>query len=375
MAEESSNAGASGPGGIRPTGRRRKAVGRGRRALTVTAWSAAGLVLLGGAGLGYVYFHLDGNLKGIDINAALGTDRPRNVDNGSMDILVMGSDSRQGANAEYGGGTSGARSDTAMVLHVDKGHHKASVVSIPRDTIVSRPECKKTGGGATAPAAPRAMFNESYRIGGPACAVKTVEKMSGIRMDHYLEVDFTGFKKLVDELGGVPVTTSKPITDKESKLDLAPGRHTLGGEQALGLVRTRHAVGDGSDLGRIQLQQAFMKALLDRARNIDLFGSPAKLYGLADTATRSVTTDSDLSSVDKLLHFTKGLKGIHAQNVDMATLPVSYDKNDPNRVVTLDKQCRQVWDALRHDRPIPASATKGTASERASSASGVVKSH
>ncbi|MET8680126.1 LCP family protein [Streptomyces sp. NPDC004647] len=360
------------PGGIRATGRGRKAPGARRGALTITAWSAAGLTLLGGAGLGYVYFQLDGNLKGVDINAALGTDRPHNVDNGSMDILLMGSDSRAGANGKYGDDGSGERADTAMVLHVHKGHKKASVVSIPRDTMVGRPECKKPSGG-TSPAVERGMFNESYQAGGPACAVKTVEKMSGIRMDHYVEVDFTGFKKLINELGGVPVDTSEPIKDKSSKLDLQPGKHTLDGEQALGLVRTRHAVGDGSDLGRIQLQQAFLKALISQVKHVDVFGDPGKLYGLADTATRTVTTDSELSSVNKLVSFTKGLKGIEGNDMNMVTLPVNYDKDDPNRVLPMEKQSREVWNALLHDRPVPKSATKGTAGDRAG-ATGVVKS-
>ncbi|MGP3924799.1 LCP family protein [Streptomyces sp. 8N616] len=364
MADESSARG-SHPGGIPATGRRGRPPGRSRRVLTIAAWSTAGLVLLGGAGLGYIYFQLDGNLKGIDINAALGTDRPDDVDDGSMDILLMGSDSREGANAEYGDDDGTSRSDTAMILHVHKGHTKASVVSIPRDTMVSRPACKKTDGKGVSPAVKRTMFNESYQVGGPACAVKTVEKMSGIRMDHYLEVDFSGFKKLVNELGGVPVTTSQAIKDKESRLSLTPGTHTLNGEQALGLVRTRHAVGDGSDLGRIKLQQAFMKALIDQVKDIDLFGSPGKLYGLADTATRTVTTDSELASVNKLLDFSKGLKDIGSGDLRMVTLPVAYDKADPNRVVPLDKQAREVWDALRHDRAVPASATKGTASDRA----------
>ncbi|MER5971243.1 LCP family protein [Streptomyces sp. NPDC002055] len=372
MADEGTTASGSGPGRIRPTGRRRKVHGTRRKVLTVVAWSAAGAAVLSGAGLGYAYFQLNGNLKGVDINSALGTDRPKNADNGSMDILLMGSDSRQGTNGKYGDDGGGARADTAMVLHVSKGHKKASVVSIPRDTIVSRPECRKTGGG-TSPAAERAMFNESYQIGGPACSVKTVEKLSGIRMDHYLEVDFTGFKKLIDKLGGVPVTTGKPIQDKSSRLDLQPGRHTLDGEQALGLVRTRHAVGDGSDLGRIQLQQAFVKALIHQAENVDLFGSPSKLYGLADTATRTVTTDSSLASVDDLLGFAKGLQGIGPKDMNMVTMPVTYDPADPNRVIPLEKKGAQVWEALRKDRPIPESATKGAAGDKAD-ASKVVKS-
>src|SRR5207248_262584 len=133
----------------------------------------------------------------VDINAALGRDRPQNVDNGSMDILVMGSDSRAGKNGAYGRDEGGARSDTAMVVHVYKGHKKASVVSIPRDTMIKRPDCT-TSGGRTVPGAQRAMFNTAYEVGGPACAVKTVEAISDTRKDHILQLDSTAFKKRID---------------------------------------------------------------------------------------------------------------------------------------------------------------------------------
>lgn len=345
-------------------GRRRKPRAPRSKALVITAWAAASVVLAGGVGLGYVYFKLNGNITGVDINAALGTDRPDDVDNGSMDILVLGSDSRAGDNAKYGGADEeSARSDTAMVVHVYEGHKKASVVSIPRDTMVTRPECKSEAGG-TDPGGPRHMFNESYSVGGPACAVKTVEKMSGIRMDHYLEVDFTGFKKLIDELGGVEITTSKAIDDPDSHLKLPAGTHTLDGEKSLGLVRTRHAVGDGGDLGRIQLQQAFIKALINQVKDVGVFSNPKKLYDLADTATSTVTTDSELDSVKSLSGFAGGLKDIEANNMNMVTLPVTYDPNDPNRVIPLEKQTKLVWAALHDDKPIPAAAIKDSAGDK-----------
>ncbi|MEU9196810.1 LCP family protein [Streptomyces hundungensis] len=350
---------------IRGAGKRRKQPSTRRRAVRIAAWSAAGVVLAGGAGLGYVYFQLNGNLKGVDINARLGTDRPQNVDNGSMDILVLGSDSRAGANKEYGADEGGARSDTAMVVHVYQGHKTAGVVSIPRDALITRPSCTTQDGSRTDPGAERQMFNTAYEVGGPACAVKTVEQMSGIRMDHYLEVDFTGFKKLIDELGGVPVTTNKPIKDTKSHLDLPAGRHTLDGEQALGLVRTRHGVvGDGSDLGRIQLQQAFIKALIGQVGSVGVLSNPTKLYGLANAATKAITTDTELNSVNSLIGFADGLKGLDAADVKMITLPVQYDKRDPNRVSPLPAQSRQVWDALSKDQPIPASATAGSAGDK-----------
>ncbi|MBD0710133.1 MULTISPECIES: LCP family protein [unclassified Streptomyces] len=350
-------------------GRRRKPPTRRRRAARVLLSTGAAVLVLGGAGAGYVYARLDGNLQGVDINGQLGADRPDDVDDGSLDLLVLGSDSRSGANAAYGKDEGGARSDTAMVVHVHQGHRKASVVSIPRDTLVDRPACTDEHGIAV-PAAHRAMFNTAYEVGGPACAVKTVEALSGIRMDHYIEVDFTGFRHLIDELGGVEITTTRPIKDAKSHLDLAPGTHTLDGEQSLGLVRTRKSVGDGSDLGRIQLQQAFMKAFVEQVRSVGVLTDPTKLLGLADAATKAITPDSELDSVPELMSFAKGLSGIGADNVHMVTLPVEYDPVDPNRVVPLEAQSRQLWTALAKDLPIPASAVKDTATGKAD---GIVK--
>jgi LCP family protein required for cell wall assembly len=336
---------------------------RRRRGLRIAAWSAAGVVLLGAAGAGYVYHRLDANIHSVDIDGALHGHRPAPLGNGSSDILVLGSDSRSGANREYGHDSGTARSDTAMIVHLAKGHRKATVVSIPRDTLVARPAC--TGPkGAAVPAASQAMFNSAYEVGGPVCAVKTVEQLTGLRMDHYVEVDFTGFKDLVNTLGGVPLTTTAAIHDPKSHLDLAAGTHKLDGEQALGLVRTRHGVGDGSDLGRIQLQQAFLKALMDRIGGLGLTTNPAKLFSIADTATRSVTTDTGLGSINKLMGLAQSLQHLHSGNVQMVTLPVRYDPADPNRVEPMPRQAAMVWAAMRADRPVPAAATKDSAASR-----------
>ncbi|MGW1611388.1 LCP family protein [Streptomyces sp. NPDC002285] len=358
--------GTKGPSG-RAKGRRRKPRDK-RKGLLIMAWTAAGIVVLGGTGAGYLYFKLNGNIKSVDIDQALGTDRPEKADNGSENILVLGSDTRSGNNKKLGGGADdgSARSDTAMILHVYEGHKKASVVSIPRDTLIDRPDCTDTD-GKTYPADSDVMFNSAYTTGGAACAVKTVESISGIRMDHYLEVDFSGFQKLVDKLGGVEVTTTKAINDPDSHLNLEAGTHQLTGKQALGLVRTRHGVGDGSDLGRIQLQQAFIKALINQVKDINLFGNPKKLYDLANTATKTVTTDSDLGSVNSLMSFAGGLKSIDSKNMTMVTMPVQYDPADPNRVIVAESQAQQVWTALKNDKPIPKSATKGTAKGDANS--------
>jgi LCP family protein required for cell wall assembly len=350
----------------RAKGRRRKPRSRRRTGLLVMAWTAAGIVVLGGSGAGYLYFKLNGNLRSVDIDQALGTDRPGKAGNGSENILVLGSDTRSGSNGKIGGGTDDgtARSDTAMIVHVHEGHRKASVVSIPRDTLIDRPACTDTA-GRQRPAAHQVMFNSAYSTGGAACAVKTVESLTGLRMDHYLEIDFAGFQKLVDELGGVRVTTTEDIRDPDSHLDLKAGTHRLSGAQALGLVRTRHGVGDGSDLGRIQLQQAFVKALVTQVKEIGVLTSPKKLYDLADTATQTVTADSRLGSVNSLMAFASGLKGIGASHLHMVTMPVRYDPADGNRVLVQEAKARQVWNALKNDRPVPRAATEGTASGEA----------
>ncbi|WP_101255641.1 LCP family protein [Streptomyces barkulensis] len=368
MADEDTTTGGGESGGQE----RRSPRPRRRRGLYAAAWAAVGVLVLAGAGLGLVYSRIDGNIAGIDIDSVLGPNRPADVPDGTLDILLLGSDTRAGDNSRYGRDDGTARSDTAMIVHVNKEHDRASVVSIPRDTLVERPECEKTDGG-TAPAARRTMFNRAYEIGGPACTVKTVESMTGIRMDHYVELDFDGFEKVVDELGGVEMTVTEPIEDEDSRLDLEPGRHTLDGEQALALVRTRKGVGNGSDLGRIKLQQAFVKALADRVGDVGVFSDPKKTYDLLDAVTSHLTTDAALASVSDLAGLAGVVKGVDPDDIEMVTLPVRYSSADPNRVVPIGVQTERVWDALKTDRPIPDSATKGSAAREATEAENAVE--
>ncbi|GAA2279529.1 LCP family protein [Streptomyces atrovirens] len=319
-------------------------------------------VLLAAGGTGYwLYSDLNGNIDGVDLDKALGDDRPEKLPTSGQNLLILGSDSRAGANAELGTGkVSGARSDTALVVHIPEGRRQAVAVSIPRDTLVTRPECAKED-GSTFPEAERVMFNSVYSTAGPACVVKTVEKMSGVRMDHYMEIDFAGFKGLVDAIGGVTVTIDEPIKDTSSGLDLSAGTHKLDGTDSLAFVRTRHGVGDGSDLGRIGLQQQFMIALLSEVKRQDLFGSPTKTYKIADTLTSALTTDSELASLTSLADFARSMNGVDPASMETIMLPVAYDKIDPNRVVAAHPQVDQLWEAIRSDTEIPESAKKSPA--------------
>ncbi|WP_367320267.1 LCP family protein [Streptomyces sp. HUAS ZL42] len=320
------------------------------------------VVVLGAGGTGWwLYSDLDGNIKGVDIDKAIGDDRPEKLPTSGQNILILGSDSRAGANASLNtGNVSGARSDTALVMHIPEGRTQAVGISIPRDTLVTRPECTKSDGTKVA-SAKRVMFNSIYSQVGPACVVKTVEQISGVRMDHYVEIDFAGFKGLVDAIGGVPVTVDQDIHDKSSGLDLTAGTHRLDGTQALAFVRTRHGIGDGSDLGRIGLQQKFMLAMLSEIKKQDLLGSPAKAFKIADKLTAALTTDSDLASLSKLADFGRSLNGIDPADMETIMLPVAYDKVDPNRVVAAEPQASTLWKAIRTDSQIPESAKKSPA--------------
>ncbi|MFI7411151.1 LCP family protein [Streptomyces sp. NPDC049627] len=335
--------------------------GRRSTALKTVGIVLAGAIVLGVGAVGWAYRHLDDNIKSVDIDNALGDDRPAKavttpspsasaspLPTGALNILVLGSDSRSGEeNQELGGGSStGARSDTAMVIHLDAGRTGATVVSIPRDTLVTRPSCPLPSGGSTA-VAYDAMFNSAYAVGGPVCAVKTVESLTDVRMDHYVEIDFAGFAKLVDALGGVTVATDEDIDDDDSHLHLKAGTHHLDGRTALALARTRHGIGDGSDLGRIGLQQKLVKALLDRISTAGLLTDPARLYRVADAVTGSLTTDTGLDSLSELTSLGQSLRGLSSDAVRTVTMPVVPAASDRNRVVANEPEASDLWESLR----------------------------
>nr|WP_308013433.1 LCP family protein [Streptomyces sp. REN17] len=372
-----------------PGEERRRPWWAGRSRLLKAAGIAFGCVLAVSAiGAAWTYWHLNHNIRSVDIDSALGDDRPARgmttptdsadpLPGGALNILVLGSDSRGGErNKELGGGSSeGARSDTAMIFHVDEGRSEATVVSIPRDTLVTRPSCPRSpegpdgpedsddpgepggsgdsgdsgagdGDGSTSEAY-NAMFNTAYSVGGPICAVKTVESLTNVRMDHYIEIDFAGFADLVDALGGVTVTTEEDISDEDSHLELEAGTHHLDGTKALALARTRHGIGDGSDLGRIGLQQKLVKALLDQVSATDLLGSPTRLYKVADALTSSLTTDTGLDSLTELMDLGRSLRSLSSTTTGTVTMPVVPAPFDANRVVAREPEAGELWESLR----------------------------
>ncbi len=321
-------------------------------------------VLAGGGTAWWLYEGLDSNLedRAVDLDRALGDEknRPKREEaaGDAMNLLVLGSDTRAGDNAALdGAAVSGARSDTTLLVHITGGRTEAVAVSIPRDTLVTRPECTRDD-GTVAPGRERTMFNSVYAEFGPACTAKTVEQMSDVRVDHLIEVDFAGFKDIVDAIGGVTVTVDEPVRDSSAGLDLQAGPNRLNGTESLAFVRARKGIGDGSDLGRIGRQQQFLVALLSEIKKQDLLGSPTKTYRIADELTEALTTDSTLASLTALAEFGQSMQGIDPSSMDTIMLPVEYDKTDPNRVVAAEPQAADLWEAIRTDSEIPESVRK-----------------
>lgn len=311
---------------------------------------AFAVLLTGGAV--WAYRSLSGNITTIDPSAGLGDVRPAK-ENESMNILLIGSDSREGENASVGGESPGL-ADTTIVLHLSAGNSWATGVSIPRDSMVQMPDCVTADG--TVRTGGFRQFNSAYTIGGPVCVQKTIEATTGLHIDHFAVVDFTGFKQMVDALGGINVNVESAINDTHSKIYFEPGCQLLDGKQALDYVRVRHGVngGEGSDLGRIKRQQQFLSAVVQEVTSRGTLLNPVALYSFLDAATSAVTTDTALGSVQDLASVAVRVRNIGLNNITFATIPVTDWPQDPNRVIWAEPAADQVWDALRMDQPLRA---------------------
>ncbi|MFE2374436.1 LCP family protein [Streptomyces sp. NPDC059398] len=344
--------------------KRRKRQGRSRTRLVLAI--AVALLVLATAGAGWVYLRLNGNINSFSSDG-ISADRPTASTKG-QNVLVIGSDARTGGNSVLGGGDKNdvGRSDTAFVLHIYADHKHALAVSIPRDTLVTIPSCKLPDGSWTKPQ-PQTMFNAAYSVGqtakgNPACTQNTVEKLTGLRIDHTVVVDFEGFSKLTGVVGGVQVCLPQNIYQRDldpnrttrGKLLFAKGEQSVSGQKALDYVRIRHGIGDGSDIGRIKRQQAFVSSLIKKVKD-DGF-TPTKLLPLADAATHSLTVDPGLSSADKLLSFVMSLKSIDLHNTKFVTIPWRYQGA---RVAIVEPDANALWSDLRADRTIDGKDASG----------------
>ena len=278
----------------------------------------------------------------------------------AMNYLLVGSDTREGlSKAELKAlrvgsvaTAAGKRSDTMLLVHISKARDKAVMISIPRDTFALIPEhTSKTG--KLIPAV-YSKINSSFNWGGAPLLIQTIEEMTELKIDHYIEINFAGFARIVDSIGGVEICTKKNINDPKSHLVLEAGVHTLNGIESLKYVRTREFDGMG-DIGRMQRQQAFMSAVLRKATSAGVLLNPVTMASFINSALSAVTTDSELKNSD-LIALAKQMKSLSTSSVRTLTVPLSdlnYYSNGVTSAVLWDSVLApQLWTRLREDQAV-----------------------
>nr|WP_084713922.1 LCP family protein [Streptacidiphilus jeojiense] len=354
-------------------------VGR-RKALKILSLSAAGILVLGAAGAGYLYEHLNGNIRTASLytdtpggtqadaghrSSGLGVEKPDAFGHTPLNILLIGSDTRDSAaDCQIGGDCGpGANADVEMLVHLSADRSNATVMSIPRDTMMDLPACTDpTTGDHTSGSYDQINSALQY---GPACSVAAVHKLTGIPIDHFVMIDFSGVVSMSDAVGGVNVCVDNNVYDPYSGLKLSKGTHTLKGTAALEFLRTRHGFDDGSDLGRTYAQHVFITQMVDKVKTAGTLSDPAALWRLANSATKALTVDTGLGSLAKLIGLGEDLGKVPADRITLTTMQTHADPQDSNRVV-VDAKAQQLFDAIINDRSLTAAAAKPTPSPSAS---------
>ncbi|MGW9306128.1 LCP family glycopolymer transferase [Streptomyces cyaneofuscatus] len=321
-------------------------------------WAALGasfLVMISAGAGWWLYKKLDGNIT-TDTSAAAELkvyekERPTPVVMDAQNILLIGSDSRSGDNRKYGRDDGGSqRSDTTILLHLAADRKSATAVSLPRDLMVEVPKCRTGDDKETREQF--TQFNSAFELGGTACTIRTVERLTGIRIDHHMVVDFNGFKDMVDAVDGVEICLKEPIDDKDARLELPAGRQTLNGEEALGYVRARKTLGDGSDTERMERQQRFLGALVNKMQSNGVLLNPTRLYPVLDAATKSLTTDSGLDSLRDLYDLVRSMRDVPTDQVQFLTVPRQPYRQNVNRDELVQPDASELFKQLREDKPV-----------------------
>ena len=291
-----------------------------------------------------LWFKLQGNIS----TASMRSSESAAPDSShGLNILLLGSDTRDLEASGFGRAT-GARSDSMVLVHVAAGNKRIDAVQIPRDTLVDMPACEDTGHGSSPGGV--SMINSALNY-GPACSVAAVESLTGIQLNHFIEMNFEGFMSIVDALGGINVCLPQPMKDPKAKLDLPAGDQKVNGTDALALARTRHAVGDGSDIARLGHQQMVMSAIVQQATSRETLARPDRLYSFLDAATQSLTVDPGLSSLSDLTALAARAQAVPSEEITFMTMPWESAPQNRNRVVP-SADAEALFASLREDSPV-----------------------
>jgi LCP family protein required for cell wall assembly len=310
-------------------------------ALTVTTVSAIQLAGKFGAGQ-------------IDVPGGDGAPRKIPPLSGPINMLLVGSDSREGAGNSAFGDLEGTLADVIILMHISEDRQNAVALSFPRDLLVPWPACPSTTGGPGYYAQSLGQINATIANGGPGCTLLTVEKLTGLNIPYLAMVDFNGVIELSNAVGGVEVCVAQDIEDEYTNTYLKKGMHTLQGVQALQFLRTRHGVGDGSDLGRISNQQVYLTSLVRKLKSKDTLTNPVALYSLAQAAAENMKLSNTLADPGTLMAIASALKDIPMKNVTFLQLPSIAGLPAPNagRVMPDYEKAQILFDLLKTDQPL-----------------------
>ena len=269
-----------------------------------------------------------------------------------LNILVMGSDSRVGAGNDIDGQTDiGSRSDTTILVHISADRKTVYGVSLPRDAMVTRPDCRDKD-GKKIPGAELQMFNAAYSLGGPACTARQVESLTGLYIDDYVSIDFNGFKDMVDAVHGVTVCIPEAVNDTAHHITLEQGTQQLDGQDALNYVRERYELSSNSDIGRMKRQQAFIASMINKVVSAGTLTRPSRVYNFLKAATASIVTDPGLSSLSKLVKLAFQFRKTNLDNISFITVPFEAYPADPNRL-QWSPAAKGLWKVILNDQPLP----------------------
>lgn len=322
-----------------------------RQKLSALAWVSVittGAVIGGSLTAYAAYYDIYGQLEQEVIDTDSFEDRPSQVE-GAVNIMIIGSDVRSGENADYGA-ADGERPDTLIIAHISPDHDGATLVNIPRDSLVQLPGCEATEDRPGVQPS-RDMIGVALSLGGPACLWTTMEQLTGVHIDHYVHMDFIGFTEMVDALGGVEMCIPEPIDDDKAKLQLDAGEQTLDGEEALGFARARYSLGDGGDLSRIDRQQELMGAMARKATSSEIMTSPASIHEFLGAVAQSISTDSELD-VDTMVDLAISLREVDMGSIEFITVPSGEAPEDPNRLAWTEPNASQLFQAIAQDTEI-----------------------
>ncbi|MDX3657411.1 LCP family protein [Streptomyces sp. ID05-26A] len=292
---------------------------------------------------------------------------------GDENFLLVGSDTRAGAKAGDNVGTQaqegGARSDVIMLAHIPKDRKRMVIVSLPRDVRVDRPACRTYNPDNAQYAGPLApaqgvMANSVYNDGGPECVANMMTQMTGLKINHFVSIDFNGFREMSTAIGGVEICTPTKIVDDELGVVIdKAGKHVLKGDQALSYVRARkvQAQGDsGTDFDRIKRQQGFLSAMLRQALSNEVLLSPTKLNNFINALTKSTVGDN--IDVASLLELANSLQSLEAGRVSFVTMPHWTDEgptksNNDNIERLKDDDIKALFQTIIDGTPLPQEKT------------------